>query len=123
MIRPPPIPTRTTTLFTSTPLFRSTGRSDAGHAVNGHGLRQMVDLVMEDQRQAGDAQHQQEQRRNDAAPFVCQEPDLDRAPRHDRREYSVRSEEHTSELQSLMRISYAGFCLKKTTNRHNQKKK
>src|SRR3546814_8571430 len=28
----------------------------------------------------------------------------------------VRSEEHTSELQSLMRISYAVFCLKKTTN-------
>src|SRR3546814_2156652 len=26
----------------------------------------------------------------------------------------LRSEEHTSELQSLMRISYAGFCLKKT---------
>src|SRR3546814_3681442 len=30
-----------------------------------------------------------------------------------------RSEEHTSELQSLMRISYAVFCLKKT--RHNRK--
>src|SRR3546814_1124474 len=30
-----------------------------------------------------------------------------------RRGGSVRSEEHTSELQSLMRISYAGFCLKK----------
>src|SRR3546814_3089164 len=29
---------------------------------------------------------------------------------------SDRSEEHTSELQSLMRISYAVFCLKKTTN-------
>src|SRR3546814_10759264 len=29
---------------------------------------------------------------------------------------SNRSEEHTSELQSLMRISYAVFCLKKTTN-------
>src|SRR3546814_4973966 len=28
----------------------------------------------------------------------------------------LRSEEHTSELQSLMRISYAGFCLKKKTN-------
>src|SRR3546814_7245639 len=28
---------------------------------------------------------------------------------------SLRSEEHTSELQSLMRISYAVFCLKKTT--------
>src|SRR3546814_5822797 len=29
---------------------------------------------------------------------------------------SMRSEEHTSELQSLMRISYAVFCLKKTSN-------
>src|SRR3546814_7572624 len=29
---------------------------------------------------------------------------------------SARSEEHTSELQSLMRISYAVFCLKKKTN-------
>src|SRR3546814_4184841 len=31
--------------------------------------------------------------------------------------YSVRSEEHTSELQSLMRISYAVFCLKKKKNK------
>src|SRR3546814_2602750 len=31
----------------------------------------------------------------------------------------VRSEEHTSELQSLMRISYAVFCLKKNTHYHN----
>src|SRR3546814_6105573 len=31
--------------------------------------------------------------------------------------FGVRSEEHTSELQSLMRISYAVFCLKKKTNR------
>src|SRR3546814_2209177 len=30
--------------------------------------------------------------------------------------YHLRSEEHTSELQSLMRISYAVFCLKKKTN-------
>src|SRR3546814_4513474 len=30
-----------------------------------------------------------------------------------------RSEEHTSELQSLMRISYAVFCLKKKTKNHN----
>src|SRR3546814_8621733 len=41
-------------------------------------------------------------------------------------ERSWRSEEHTSELQSLMRNSYAVFCLKKkthktTTNTHNQK--
>src|SRR3546814_8723400 len=37
--------------------------------------------------------------------------------------YDARSEEHTSELQSLMRISYAVFCLKKkkklTNNNHN----
>src|SRR3546814_8585749 len=32
---------------------------------------------------------------------------------------STRSEEHTSELQSLMRISYAVFCLKKKTNHTN----
>src|SRR3546814_4614789 len=31
----------------------------------------------------------------------------------------VRSEEHTSELQSLMRISYAVFCLKKKKKQHN----
>src|SRR3546814_10317216 len=32
-------------------------------------------------------------------------------------DYRIRSEEHTSELQSLMRISYAVFCLKKKTTR------
>src|SRR3546814_10805967 len=37
--------------------------------------------------------------------------------RHDQR-----SEEHTSELQSLMRISYAVFCLKKKKNKNNTKK-
>src|SRR3546814_9903208 len=36
-----------------------------------------------------------------------------RSPRRRTRCRSRRSEEHTSELQSLMRISYAGFCLKK----------
>src|SRR3546814_8984075 len=38
-------------------------------------------------------------------------------PRPDLRQRQRRSEEHTSELQSLMRISYAVFCLKKTTKR------
>src|SRR3546814_10639242 len=33
--------------------------------------------------------------------------------------YAVRSEEHTSELQSLMRISYAVFCLKKNIKSHH----
>src|SRR3546814_2156519 len=32
----------------------------------------------------------------------------------------IRSEEHTSELQSLMRISYAVFCLKKKTNKNTK---
>src|SRR3546814_10832441 len=35
---------------------------------------------------------------------------------------SLRSEEHTSELQSLMRISYAVFCLKKKNNKNRNKK-
>src|SRR3546814_4057893 len=35
----------------------------------------------------------------------------------------MRSEEHTSELQSLMRISYAVFCLKKKTKRRNSTNK
>src|SRR3546814_7815186 len=41
---------------------------------------------------------------------------LRRGTAHD----SVRSEEHTSELQSLMRISYAVFCLKKKKNKQTQ---
>src|SRR3546814_10279879 len=51
------------------------------------------------------------------------EPAVEGAPRHDQtpdpprtrrgRGQAARSEEHTSELQSLMRISYAVFCLKK----------
>src|SRR3546814_10477383 len=36
------------------------------------------------------------------------------------RQWDARSEEHTSELQSLMRISYAVFCLKKKTRQNRQ---
>src|SRR3546814_8078204 len=39
-------------------------------------------------------------------------------PGHHSLQSGLRSEEHTSELQSLMRISYAVFCLKKTTLKH-----
>src|SRR3546814_1277890 len=45
-------------------------------------------------------------------------------PRPRRRSHedpAMRSEEHTSELQSLMRISYAVFCLKKKKNKDYQK--
>src|SRR3546814_1270382 len=48
-----------------------------------------------------------------------------RPPNHDivtqRATGGVRSEEHTSELQSLMRISYAVFCLKKKSTTRNHK--
>src|SRR3546814_3885580 len=37
-------------------------------------------------------------------------------------EYICRSEEHTSELQSLMRISYAVFCLKKKKQNHKNQR-
>src|SRR3546814_9682030 len=36
--------------------------------------------------------------------------------------HSTRSEEHTSELQSLMRITYAVFCFKKKNKKHNHHK-
>src|SRR3546814_3646597 len=53
--------------------------------------------------------------------FTARSHAWERRPPHScaRRVYSSessRSEEHTSELQSLMRISYAVFCLKKKTN-------
>src|SRR3546814_5210149 len=44
---------------------------------------------------------------------------LDRHPLGPQRE-QLRSEEHTSELQSLMRISYAVFCLKKKNTKQNK---
>src|SRR3546814_12697639 len=59
------------------------------------------------------SQHQKEicLARDRAQPVVAQR--LDRA---DKSRQFARSEEHTSELQSLMRISYAVFCLKKKKN-------
>src|SRR3546814_9634918 len=46
--------------------------------------------------------------------------DTDEIRRQAERRYQARSEEHTSELQSLMRISYAVFCLKKKNQQHTQ---
>src|SRR3546814_9019516 len=49
------------------------------------------------------------------------EPDFGNRREHIFRNMLFRSEEHTSELQPLMRISYAVFCLKKKTNNtHNR---
>src|SRR3546814_970976 len=50
----------------------------------------------------------------DACTLSRRRARCDRHPEGAIGEYAGRSEEHTSELQSLMRISYAVFCLKKT---------
>src|SRR3546814_6864499 len=88
MIRRTPKSTRTDTLLPYTTLFRSDHLARLGRDRRGRtGLARL---------------HPQADRR----PQGLSDP----APR-DR----IRSEEHTSELQSLMRISYAVFCLKKKT--------
>src|SRR3546814_4662028 len=98
MIRLPPRSTRTDTLFPYTTLFRS-GRGAC--LLQGH-------VGAEDRRigRADNAEHRA--------------VGVDDADRHLRAAVE-RSEEHTSELQSLMRISYAVFCLKKKTTTTNSK--
>src|SRR3546814_1453860 len=99
MISRPPRSTRTDTLFPYPPLFRS-DRTQPGP------LRLVRAATVEDA--AGEEHH--------------------RPRRHHRKHRSriisrrlLRSEEHTSELQSLMRISYAVFCLKKKTQSYKLK--
>src|SRR3546814_1625841 len=90
MIRRPPRSTLTDTLFPYTTLFRS----------RPHLTKLRLDLrVTLDGRRAPRVKHASTRR-------------IDRA-RHFALDDMMRSEEHTSELQSLMRISYAVFCLKK----------
>src|SRR3546814_7578406 len=96
MIRRPPRSTRTDALFPYTTLFRShLARLDLGDlpADRDHGVAEAVDLALG--LALGRLYHQ----------------GVGHRERHGRR--VERSEEHTSELQSLMRISYAVFCLKK----------
>src|SRR3546814_1619283 len=95
MIRRPPRSTRTDTLFPYTTLFRSNKLCLAG--VSALALLTSTPVLAQDLAPAdeGEAIVVTGQR-------AQQERDDDR-----------RSEEHTSELQSLMRISYAVFCLKK----------
>src|SRR3546814_6329585 len=95
MIRRPPRSTRTDTLFPYTTLFRS-GRTDRSI---GTGSRFHDDRLLQ-----GAGQVLGHGAGNDVRSTTG-------AERHD--EGDRRSEEHTSELQSLMRISYAVFCLKK----------
>src|SRR3546814_5756311 len=136
MIRRPPRSTRTDTLFPYTTLFRSScpscrlpprriGPEEHPEPGERHqrqwSERQIIDplhrLTAEPQRQ--------EDRRDDQS-----EEDRQPAMRLADQGIPFRSEEHTSELQSLMRISYAVFCLNKKkkitephlTNRQTQKK-
>src|SRR3546814_1008780 len=99
MIRRPPRSTRTDTLFPYTTLFRSSGQmSKSGEIV-------MSDVI-ELPRKSGRPVAEPERLSLAVAGMTCAS-----CVGH-----VERSEEHTSELQSLMRISYAVFCLKKKKN-------
>src|SRR3546814_7881182 len=112
MIRLPPLSTRTDTLFTDTTLFRSGGMI-ANNACGAHSVAwgttadnvRSLDVLLADGTRvtvtAGGDRHELTTR-------AGREGELHRQLT------GFRSEEHTSELQSLMRISYAVFCLKKT---------
>src|SRR3546814_9673919 len=105
MIRRPPRPTRTDTLFPYTTLCRS----QPGHRRTERLARDALFRSRERLRGGGDRQPPHEQ----AARPVAERRAEPRG-RDDTVVQRGRSEEHTSELQSLMRISYAVFCLKKT---------
>src|SRR3546814_1254491 len=116
MKRLPPRSTRTETLFPDTTLVRSPGRRCRPAVVHAVGL-QLYGLGRAADRHRRDAGVQQRLYRladrqpadvgGDArAAGVCAGAELRHQQALDRR-----SEEHTSELQSLMRISYAVFCL------------
>src|SRR3546814_3141038 len=106
MIRPPPRSTRTDTLFPYTTLFRSARRSARDRSAPlGQGAdrfsragNERAQLWRGSIGRLGGDGADRPARRAKCRPVVGR-----------RR----RSEEHTSELQSLMRISYAVFCLKK----------
>src|SRR3546814_6898187 len=114
MIRRPPKSTRTYTLFPYTTLCRSegTGRGPgrSGNAlalgIAMAGQASLVDLV-------GD----------EVANLRMHPPGLSKEYAPIGRQLPSRSEEHTSELQSLMRISYAVFCLKKKNTTQHKKHK
>src|SRR3546814_10578189 len=101
MIRRPPRSTRTDTLFPYTTLFRSYGDRGASHEARERSRRRGG--------AGGDALLQPAQPGWALSPFRLSGGTV--GPAHHYLQH--RSEEHTSELQSLMRISYAVFCLKK----------
>src|SRR3546814_5610845 len=104
MVRRPPRATRTDTLFPYTTLFRSLVEQAAVLS----GARDSIDAPLVRRLIAADILRLKRQillLAKEIAGVIAADPELARR--------SARSEEHTSELQSLMRISYAVFCLKK----------
>src|SRR3546814_11065141 len=102
MMRRPPRSTRTYTLFPYTTRFRS------------HNGAKMARAEVEarlDQAAVGTVERGVEREHHEGQVDI-DEPEDDREIIKEQR-HRLRSEEHTSELQSLMRISYAVFCLKK----------
>src|SRR3546814_6620373 len=125
MIRRPPRSTRTDTLFPYTTLFRSTLATTAAQPGARH-LHDRVDRlwvwlrrpVLFQPHVSAPVRHHAvgfPQQRSEPGRFfgAAMIPDGVSCRAHDKAR-TWRSEEHTSELQSLMRISYAVFCLKKT---------
>src|SRR3546814_3886104 len=113
MIRRPTRSTRTDTLCPYTTLFRSLETQKIIFEVSGVSRTCTHQLV----RSRRASFHQQSQRASymgDKPMFRC--PESIWVNKAARNEWITRSEEHTSELQSLMRISYAVFCLKKNTH-------
>src|SRR3546814_2129027 len=108
MIRRPPISTRTDTLFPYTTLFRSPGGGQR-HRLAAAVEQRRPDPVL----QRADAAA--EGRLGHVAVIAKDEMGNLQLVRLTE---IARSEEHTSELQSLMRISYAVFCLKKKTTKN-----
>src|SRR3546814_5540279 len=100
MIRRPPRSTRTDTLFPYTTLFRSVGNA-LGDA-HEHVLQ--IDLFFLEHPHLVTGLDQ---------PLGQEAAVLRTVAQGYFHHFALRSEEHTSELQSLMRISYAVFCLKK----------
>src|SRR3546814_2334884 len=113
MIRRPPRSTRTDTPFPYTTLFRSARRGAAPRRGRLSRADRQGALFRKAERREDRALQGLLSRRGLSSGFHAA------APRE-----RLRSEEHTSELQSLMRISYAVFCLKKKKKRrHNNNNK
>src|SRR3546814_8306246 len=114
MIRRPPRSTRTATLFPYTSLFRSLTRLFASTSAPLHTKYSTAPKTPLVAAEANNSSCQQK-----FESFVnCPEYTL-KAHKQNEAYTIFRSEEHTSELQSLMLISYAVFCLKQKTQKTN----